>query len=334
MDRAKIIACLSLSLLAACSRPRAIVVGSKNFTEQLILGEIFAQQIERRLGVPVERKLDLGGTLLAQQALASGAIDLYPEYTGTALTAVLKQPPARDPAAVWKTVETEYRRRWHLEWLPPLGFNNTFAMMIRGETAKAARLATLSDAARARAWRLGTGYEFRQRPDGLEGLLKTYGLRTDGEPVTMDLGLLYAALESKRVDMIAANSTDGLAGALDLAILRDDKHYFPPYQCSAVVRAAALARFPGLRAALEQLSGKLPDAVMRKLNYEVDGRRRTPAEVASEFLNSVGLTPPGPSATLRFPTSPASARSPRPTASPGRSPTPGTLAGARSSASR
>lgn len=285
MDRAKTLACI-VALLAGCSRPQRIVVASKNFTEQVLLGEILAQQIERRLGVGVERKLNLGGTMLAHEALAKGDIDLYPEYTGTALTAVLKQTPVTDPAAALEQVRTAYRRQWRLEWLPPLGFNDTFAMIVRGETARSGNLKTLSEASAKQSWRLGVGYEFQQRPDGLSGLVKSYGLRLEGAPVTMDLGLLYAALEARRVDLIAANSTDGLASAMDVVILSDDRRYFPPYECAVVARQDTLDRFPKLRGALDELSGKLPDDVMRHLNYEVDGKKRPVAEVAAGFLRS------------------------------------------------
>src|SRR4051794_3597939 len=236
MDRAKIIGCLSLVLAAGCGRPARIVVASKNFSEQVLLGEILAQQIERRLGVTVDRRLNLGGTMLAHEALVKGDIDLYPEYTGTALTAVLKQPPVSDPAAALEQTRAAYRQRWRLEWLKPLGFNDTFAMIVRGETARAGNLKTLSEAAAKQAWRLGVGYEFQQRPDGLAGLVKAYGLRIAGDPVSMDLGLLYAALGARKVDLIAANSTDGLISATDVAILADDLHYFPPYECAAVTR--------------------------------------------------------------------------------------------------
>jgi glycine betaine/choline ABC-type transport system substrate-binding protein len=287
MDRTKIIACLSLLLLASCAAPPRIAVGSKNFTEQVILGEILAQQIERRLHLQVERKLNLGGTLLAHEALVQGSIDLYPEYTGTALMAVLKRPPATDPAAVLATVRAAYGAQWKLAWLAPLGFNNTFAMMVRGGTARDGKLTTLSDAARSGPWHLGVGYEFEQRPDGLAGLLKTYGLRSSGDAVTMDLGLLYSALQSRKVDMIAANSTDGPAAALDVTMLTDDRHYFPPYDCAVVVRQESLARLPGLQAALEELSGKLNVETMRKLNQAVDGERRPVAQVAAQFLDSI-----------------------------------------------
>ena len=278
---------LGAGLLGSCNRkPAALVVGSKNFTEQALLGELLAQHIERSLGLKVERKLNLGGTLLAHQALTTGAIDLYPEYTGTALTAVLKRQPANDPAAVLKQVREAYTARWRLDWLRPLGFNNTFAMIVRGETARHEKLATLSEAARAQAWKLGVGYEFIQRPDGLPGLLRTYNLRTAGGPISMDLGLLYAALKTKRVDLIAASSTDGLISVLDVAVLEDDRHYFPPYECAVIVRQDTLAKYPGLRAALEQLSGTLTDRVMRQLNFGVDGEHRPPAQVAARFLNS------------------------------------------------
>jgi glycine betaine/choline ABC-type transport system substrate-binding protein len=271
-----------------------LVVGSKNFTEQVLLAEILAQHIERRLHIPVARKFNLGGTLLAQTALTSGAIDLYPEYSGTALTAVLKRPPSKDPAAVMAQVRAAYRQQWHLEWLRPLGFNNTFAMMVRGDIARRTGIRTLSEAARTQAWKLGAGYEFKQRPDGLAGLLAAYNLRTDGDPVTMDLGLLYAALKSRKVDLIAANSTDGLAAVLDVVPLEDDRHYFPPYECAVVAREDTLARLPGLRDAIEELSGKFPDAVMRKLNFGVDGEHRPPAQVAAKFLDSAFKTAGNP----------------------------------------
>lgn len=273
--------------LTGCARGPAIVVGSKNFTEQVLLGEVLAQQIERSMQVRVDRRLNLGGTLLAHEALVKGSIDIYPEYTGTALTAVLKRPANSERGAVLEAVRSDYQKRWKLTWLPPLGFIDTFAMMVRGETARSSHLATISDAARAQSWRLGAGYEFRQRPDGLQGFLKTYGLRIQGEPVTMDLGLLYSALQGRQVDMIAANSTDGLASVLDVKILEDDRHYFPPYECAAVVREDTLARYPQLRPALEQLSGKISDETMRKLNYEVDGKHRPVAEVAREFLITI-----------------------------------------------
>jgi osmoprotectant transport system substrate-binding protein len=282
MDRKTFIAGLSF-FVASCGSRRNLVAGSKNFTEQVLLGEILARQIERRMGVPVDRKLNLGGTMLAHEGLTSGSLDLYPEYTGTALTEVLKRPISRDAQVVFDMVRSEYQKRWQLDWLAPLGFNNTFAMIVRDD----AGVSSLSAAAKARAWRLGMGYEFAQRPDGLDGMLKTYGLRLAGEPATMDLGLLYSALGNRQVDLIAANSTDGMISALPVAVLEDDRHYFPPYQCSVVVREAALNRYPNLRAVLEQLSGKLSDSAMRRLNYQVDGKHRPAEQVAEEFLRGL-----------------------------------------------
>jgi glycine betaine/choline ABC-type transport system substrate-binding protein len=288
MGRAQIVACLMLLTALGCSRQPSVVVGSKNFTEQIILGEIMAQQLERRTHLVVQRKFNLGGTLLTQEALVSGALDLYPEYTGTALTAILKEQPSSDADVVFRRVKSAYHDRWRLEWLPPLGFANTFAMTVRGEAAKAGRLVTISDAARSpRPWRLGMGYEFLQRPDGLSGLLRAYGLRVQDSPVTMDLGLLYQALQHDQVDMIAANSTDGLLSVLDVRALIDDKKYFPPYECAAVVRESTLAAYPELRAALGKLSGQISESAMRRLNYEVDGKHRAAPEVASEFLKTL-----------------------------------------------
>jgi osmoprotectant transport system substrate-binding protein len=285
MDRTKIIAALmALSALGGCKQSgRVITVGSKNFTEQVVLGEIIAQHLENRLHLKVDRSLNLGGTLLAHQALTSGEIDLYPEYTGTALTSVLKEPVNTDPAAVLARVRAEYRRRFQVEWLDPLGIDNGFAMVVRAS----ANLKTLTDAA-ARPWNLGVGYEFEQRPDGLKALMSTYGLRFSSTR-TMDLGLLYKALEDGQVDMIAANATDGLLSRGGLTVLRDDKHAFPPYQVSIAVRQQALERIPGLREALAELTGKLNNTTMQELNYQVDGQHHAPGEVAAAFLQQAQL---------------------------------------------
>jgi glycine betaine/choline ABC-type transport system substrate-binding protein len=261
-----------------------MVVGSKNFTEQVLLGEILAQQIEQRLRLPVERKLNLGGTLLAHEALRAGSIDLYPEYTGTALTAVLSQPALNDPKVVLDRVRQGYGQ-WDLQWLDPLGFDNTFAMVVRTETARDRRLETLSDATRSdQRWQLGVGYEFVQRPDGLPGLLRAYDLQLEGKPVTMDLGLLYPALESGKIEMAAASATDGQLARPEFTVLKDDRHYFPPYECAIVVRRNALEQHQGLQAALQALSGKISESDMRRMNAAVDVLHRPVADVAREFL--------------------------------------------------
>ena len=278
MARAAIFALL-IAVLAGCGRSGRIVVGSKNFTEQLILGEIAAQHLEKRLGRPVDRKLNLGGTLLAHSALVKGDIDLYPEYTGTALTSVLKQTPSSSSEDVLRRVREGYRQ-WGIDWLDPLGFNNTFAMVVRGADARRDGIRTLTEA-RRRRWTLGAGYEFATRPDGLPGFQKTYELPLKGLPLTMDLGLLYQALESGKIDMAAANSTDGLIAAKDFAVLEDDKHFFPPYQAAFLIRSGLS---PQVRSALAELSGRFSDDTMRKLNYEVAGKHRPIPEVARDFL--------------------------------------------------
>jgi osmoprotectant transport system substrate-binding protein len=285
------IACLIL-LLASCYRgPRnTIVVGSKNFSEQALLAEIVAQHLEARLHRPVVRRFYLAGSYICQQALLSRRIDTYVEYTGTALTAILHDPMQSDPSTVFDRVKSEYKRRFGMEVMPSLGFNNTFAIVVRGEDARRFNLKTIDDATRyAPQWRAGFGYEFMERPDGYPGLAKMYELKFNSTPRILDLGLLYRALLDKQVDVVAGNSTDGLLAARDLVILEDDKHYFPPYEAVPIVRQDTLTRFPEMRAAVEELSGKISDAEMRKMNYAVDGERRDIAEVAREFLHSRGL---------------------------------------------
>ena len=290
MDRTKILCVLSLLALAGgCSSRAAIRVGSKNFTEQVVLGEIIAQHLEHRLHAPVERKLNLGGTLLAHGALVNREIDLYPEYTGTALAAVLKAPIQTDPAAVFELVRSEYARKFQLDWLTPLGIDDTFAMVIRGPDARARNLSSLSEAAAQSGWTLGVGYEFEQRQDGLAALGKTYGFKWAGAPKTMDLGLLYEALAEGQVNMIAANSTDGLLSKMDLRILQDDRHAFPPYQVAIVARQDSLRDHAGMREALLELSGKFTNEKMQQLNYRVDGEHQSVKQVAADFLKQAGL---------------------------------------------
>jgi osmoprotectant transport system substrate-binding protein len=281
---------LSYSALAAailgcisCGRSDGIVVGSKNFTEQIVLGEIAAQQIERTLHVPVERRLDLGGTMLAHLALTNGQIDLYPEYTGTALSSVLKQPLNADPQAVFQTVASLYQSRFHLTWLPPLGFNDSFAMTVRSDDARKLSAPTLSSA-KERQWRLGVGYEFLTRPDGLTRFDSIYHLQWHDLPRTMDLGLLYRALNQKQIDMAAANTTDGLLASSQYTVLKDDRHAFPPYQACFVVSQSVLQRYPQLQSTLDILSNTLSDNSMRQLNRRVDLDHVSVTRVAADFL--------------------------------------------------
>jgi osmoprotectant transport system substrate-binding protein len=276
----------------ACSPPRPDhpVIGAKNFTEQVVLGELLAQEIEAKSGLKVERRFYLAGSYIANQALIAGRIDAYVEYTGTALTAILKQPVDRDPERVLATVQQLYESRYGVAAGPALGFENTFAMVIRGDDARRLNLKTLSEASRyTPQWRLGVGYEFEQRPDGLPGLSSAYGLKFDGPPRTMDLGLLYRALQAHQVDMIAANSTDGPIEALGLTALADDRHYFPPYQAVPLVRDEALRRWPQIHSALEALAGRISAGDMRAMNEAVDGEHRDPADVVREFRVRRGL---------------------------------------------
>jgi osmoprotectant transport system permease protein len=272
------------SVVAARRGGGAVVVGSKNFTEQLVLGELLAQTIERQTRLTVDRRLNLGGTLICDRALLGGDIDVYVEYTGTALTAIFHQPVSTDAASVFDTVRSLYSRSGRT-LLPPLGFNNTFAILVRGADARAMRLRTIEEAAaQSTRWRAGFGYEFVERPDGFAGLVKTYGLRFPAPPRVMDLTLSYRALASGQVDIIAGDATAGLIKGLDLVQLEDNRHYFPPYDAAAVARAETLLRYPEVRAALERLSGRISAADMRAMNYAADVEHRDVAAIARDFL--------------------------------------------------
>ncbi len=281
-----------LVLLPSCSPSRSnrIVIGSKNFTESLLLGELLAQQIEAHTNLKVERRFYLAGTYICQQAILAGRIDIYPEYTGTALTAILKQKVVSDKSEAYRRVKSEYEHRFGLTLGPALGFNDTFAMEIRGEDARRLNIRTLSQAvAFAPQWRAGFGYEFMERPDGYPGLAATYGLHFRDQPRVMDLGLLARALKDHQIDIAAGNATDGLIPALDLFVLEDDQHYFPPYEAVPVLREQTLQQHPELSAVLAELAGKISDVEMQQLNYAVDGRHRDAQEVVHEFLKKQGL---------------------------------------------
>jgi osmoprotectant transport system substrate-binding protein len=272
------------------SHANRIVIGSKNFTESLMLGELLAQQIEAHSQLKVERRFYLAGTYICQQAMLSGRIDIYPEYTGTALTAILKQKVGGDRAQVYQRVKNEYETRLGLTLGPPFGFNDTFAMEIRGEEARRVKVKTLSEAAAfAPQWRAGFGYEFMERPDGYAGMAAAYGLHFAGQPRVMDLGLLAPALKNHQIDIAAGNATDGLIPALDLFVLEDDKHYFPPYEAVAVIRKQCLQQHPEVEQAVAALGGNISDQEMQKLNYALDGQHRDVKDVAHEFLKSKGL---------------------------------------------
>ncbi len=274
-------------LLAGCARGERVVVGAKNFTESDLLAEIVAQQIERRTGLTVQRRLHLGGTFVCHAAITAGEIDVYPEYSGTAYTAVLKHAPVQDPDSVARAVAAEYRERFRLHWGRPFGFNNTFAILVRRRDAERYGLRAISDVAKVAArWHAGFGYEFLERADGFRGLAQTYGVSFAAPPTAMDLGLTYRALADGKVDLIAGNSTDGQIAALDLVALIDDRHYFPPYEAAPVVRLETLERHPTVAAALGELAGKISDAEMRRLNADADVKHRDVTTIAREWLQA------------------------------------------------
>jgi glycine betaine/choline ABC-type transport system substrate-binding protein len=272
------------------SHQNRIVIGSKNFTEQAVLGELFAQQLEAHTNLRVERRFYLAGSFICHQSILAGRIDVYPEYTGTALTAILKEKPQGSSQDVFGRVQSEYQRRFNLLIGDPLGFDDTFAIEIRGEDARRLNIKTLSEAAKyTPPWKPGFGYEFMERPDGFKGLAAAYNLRFAEQPRIMDLGILTRALKEKQVDLIAGNTTDGLIPALDLFVLEDDRHYFPPYEAVPVIRQETLQQHPEVGQALRELAGKITDQDMQQLNYAVDGQHRDSKQVVHEFLERKGL---------------------------------------------
>ena len=275
--------CVVLALLALACSKHPLVVGSKNFTESVILGELLAQKLESQR-CSIDRRLNMGGTLVCDSAISSGALDAYVEYSGTALTAILHQPATNDRAAVDRTVAAAYAKRG-VHWGPNLGFNNTFAMIVRRDYAQQHALKSISDLRTVQHdVRPGFGYEFVERPDGWPGLVASYHLDVANAPKTMDLGLTYKALAAGEIDLIAGNSTDGLIDSLGLVALADDLHYFPPYDAAVVARGDVDGKCKGASGALASLTNSIDDATMRRLNYEVDGKKRDVAEVVREFL--------------------------------------------------
>lgn len=280
----------------AASGGANLVVGSKNFTEQVVLGELMAQAIERGAGLKVERRLNLGGTTIAHEAVLSGGIDLYAEYTGTSLTAIFNEPPSADSDQVFATVRERYAALG-LTLLPRLGFNNTFAIIVRGDDATRLGLKTVSDLsasmrlkpdATGSVWRAGFGYEFLERPDGFKGLSAAYGLAFAGPPRVMDLNLIYRAVAAREIDVTAGDATSGLIDSLGLVVLDDDRRYFPVYDAAPVARAATLLQFPAAADALRRLAGRISAAEMRQMNRLVDGEKQDPATVVRGFLDKIG----------------------------------------------
>ncbi|MDX2180392.1 MAG: glycine betaine ABC transporter substrate-binding protein [Bryobacteraceae bacterium] len=287
----KIAAIVALSLaLAGCSRQPVVKVGAKGGTEQAILCEIVAQLIERKGIARTERRVGYEPAIAAHQALQAGDIDLYPEYTGVALTTILRIEPISESSIVLERVRQEYRSRMSAEWLNPLGFNSAFVLVVRGEVARARNLTTIADAAAStEPWTLGITTQFRNRDDGFASLMKNYRLPLKAAPRAMSPEVLFQAFETKSLDMLAVNRTEGPLLGADWTILADDRNAMSPYEAAIVVRQDTLAAVPQLRATIEALSGKIDNATMQRMNYEVDRKKRPSAQVASEWLRSAGL---------------------------------------------
>ncbi|MHC5539648.1 glycine betaine ABC transporter substrate-binding protein, partial [Singulisphaera rosea] len=269
-----------------------LVIGSKDGSEMILLGHMLSDLVEANTPIRVDRRFNLGGTLVCYEALRRGGLDAYVEYTGTALTTILKEPPKNDPKAVLREVRDVMARRDGVDCLDPFGFENTFAILMRREMAERLGIRTISDLREhIGTIRSGFGPEFMNRPDGYPGLIKAYGLAFSNAPREMDRNLLYQAVAQDSIDLAAGDSTDGRIATLDLVSLVDDRRYFPPYEAVPLVRDEIFKRHAGLKDVLDRLAGRIDADTMRKLNHEVDGKHRDPAEVAREFLKASGLLP-------------------------------------------
>ncbi|MBW1801592.1 MAG: ABC transporter permease subunit [Deltaproteobacteria bacterium] len=277
--------------IASGQKMRTVRIGSKNFTEQLILGEIMAQIIEAKTDLNVKRRFNLGGTMICHGALVNGEIDLYAEYSGTGLTAILKHPVISDPEKALEYVRKSYTERFGLMWLKPFGFNNTYAVTVRSDAAKEKGWTMISDLKpTAMGLRAGFTAEFSERPDGYPGLSEAYGI-TFGKILDLDPALMYEAVAKEEVDVICAFATDGRIASYKLQPLLDDRHFFPPYQAAPVIREDTLQHHPEISDMLSLLGGAMDDATMQRMNFEVDGKKRSPADVAEAFLKEKGLIP-------------------------------------------
>lgn len=263
-------------------------IGSKNFTEQFVLAEMYAQALEAK-GYHVERSINLGGTLIAHEAVRTGKIDMYPEYTGTALKNMVKASVPNDPEVVFKTVKDFYEKNFGLTWLDQSKMNNTYILVLRPETVQRYRLKTNSDLAKvANQLVIGTGPEWGDREDGLAGLKRVYGI-VFKEWKPMSIGLRYQALQNHQIDVVNGYSTDGEISALKLATLADDKAFWPPFHVAPVIRKTIAANYPGVVQVLNSVTALLTDAGQSELNWRVGGNKQEPRDVAKEFLRQHGL---------------------------------------------
>ena len=276
--------------LSGCSGGDKITIGSKDFSENIILGEMFAQLIENRTELDVNRKLNLGGTFVCFEAVKKGEIDLYTEYTGTGLSAILEREVIYDPDEAYRVVSEEFDKQFGVTWLEPLGLNNTYAIAVSNEVYEEYGIETYSDLAKvSNNLVFGGGYEFHNRQDGFEGLVDLYGMEFKGEPVKMEISLKYQAIGNGDIDVTDAFATDGPIRKYNLKVLEDDKGFFPPYYASAIIKNETMEKYPELEGLLNELGGQIDDPTMIELNYLVDVEGKSIESVAEDFLKSKGL---------------------------------------------
>lgn len=277
-------------VLTGCSSSNTVTVGSKDFSENIVLGEIFAQLIEAKTDLKVIRKLNMGGTFVNFEAIKNGQIDLYPEYTGTALTAQLKMDVITDADETYRIVSEEFDKQFNIKWLKPLGFNNTYTLAVTNEIFETYRIETFSDlAAISENLVFGAEHEFFDRQDGFDGLVKTYGMKFKGEPKKMNVSLKYQAMGSGDIDVTDAFATDGQIKQYNLKVLKDDKNFFPPYYAAPIIRKEVLEKYPELEQILNSLEGLIDDETMMEMNYKIDVDNQDIKKVAEDFLREKGL---------------------------------------------
>jgi osmoprotectant transport system substrate-binding protein len=286
-----LMAALALPMvLSGCGSADTITVGSKDFSENIVLGEIFAQLIEAKTELKVNRKLNMGGTFVNFEAIKNGQIDLYPEYTGTGLTAQLEMDVITDPDEAYRVVAEEFDSQFGIKWLEPLGFNNTYAVAVTDEVYQEYGVETVSDLVDAAPNLVfGAEHEFFDRQDGFEGLVDVYGLTFKGDPQKMNVSLKYQAMGNGDIDVTDAFSTDGQILQYKLKILEDDQNFFPPYYAAPIIRNETLEKHPELEEVLNALSGLIDDDAMTQLNYQIDVENKDVAAVAKDFLEGKGL---------------------------------------------
>ena len=281
---------LSIFALTGCARSEKIVIGSKDFSENILLGEMFAQLVEAKTDIKVERKMNLGGTFVCFEALKKGDIDIYPEYTGTGLTAQLKLDVIGDPDEAYRVVSEEFDKQFKIKWLKPLGFNNTYTLAVTQDVYQQYGVKTFSDLAKiSEKLIFGAEHEFFDRQDGYDGLVQKYSMIFKGAPKKMNVSLKYQAMGNGDMDVTDAFATDGAIKQYNLVVLTDDMGFFPPYYAAPIVRNATLEKHPELEGVLNMLDKAIDDATMAELNYKVDAEGQDVAKVAKEFLNNSGL---------------------------------------------